>query len=422
MSTARTPRDVTSTASRAKIMDGAERLMARHGYVATSIAAICAESGLPVGSVYHHFGSKLGLLRGVFRRGEERLFRTIPHRAGDTLRQQVVGHYRVNAGHLPLVRIEVGLLLQAARDPEIRELVVELETEGRRRIAGLFTAVAADAGVPEPHLLGHRIAGLTINFARGMACQGVLDPQRLRSMTDAFGELVWITIRDSCAGAVPDGERRPASTSGHGRVVAAIPPVGPGRDLDSRERILDGAARMMATMGYGATSVADICADARLPVGSLYHHFGNKLGLLRAIMERGLARFDAQLRPVDSYRGPARHRLHDYYQGAAAAVSDNLPYFRVALALRMHDLDDPEVRGLSDVWRQRADDPTGWALAEVAAQAGVLDPAALGRRLAGVSSLLTDGSTCGLDPTGEHLGSDFTDISDLLWSAISRSV
>ncbi|MBB5917315.1 AcrR family transcriptional regulator [Nocardia transvalensis] len=41
----------------------------------------------------------------------------------------------------------------------------------------------------------------------------------------------------------------------------------------TRERILTAAAELMRRQGYGATSVKQLTAAARAPIGSLYHHF-----------------------------------------------------------------------------------------------------------------------------------------------------
>ncbi|RYF60416.1 MAG: TetR/AcrR family transcriptional regulator, partial [Comamonadaceae bacterium] len=54
-----------ASSSRDVILTAAERLILEHGYQKASIAEICRRSGLPVGSVYHFFGSKAGILVAV---------------------------------------------------------------------------------------------------------------------------------------------------------------------------------------------------------------------------------------------------------------------------------------------------------------------------------------------------------------------
>jgi len=49
--------------------------------------------------------------------------------------------------------------------------------------------------------------------------------------------------------------------------------------------ILDGAARLFASRGYGQTSVDAVIAEAGLSKGAFYHHFAGKEALLAALLE-----------------------------------------------------------------------------------------------------------------------------------------
>jgi AcrR family transcriptional regulator len=77
------------------------------------------------------------------------------------------------------------------------------------------------------------------------------------------------------------------------------PPVNTRRRYDSsgrrerarqtRDQITDIARDMFLTDGYAATTVAAIAAAAHVSVETIYKGFGGKPGLVRAIIERGLA-------------------------------------------------------------------------------------------------------------------------------------
>ena len=54
---------------------------------------------------------------------------------------------------------------------------------------------------------------------------------------------------------------------------------------DSRTAVLRAARELFAAQGYAGTGTEDIVARARLTRGALYHHFGDKAGLFRAVME-----------------------------------------------------------------------------------------------------------------------------------------
>jgi len=60
--------------SRQEILDAAARVMAARGYVGTSLSALVEATGLPKSAIYHHFGSKAGLLSEVMARGAHAFF------------------------------------------------------------------------------------------------------------------------------------------------------------------------------------------------------------------------------------------------------------------------------------------------------------------------------------------------------------
>jgi len=64
--------------SRELVLDAAERVMATEGFEAATLARVVAESGIPMSSVYHYYGSKDGILLAVMDRGAERFFADVP--------------------------------------------------------------------------------------------------------------------------------------------------------------------------------------------------------------------------------------------------------------------------------------------------------------------------------------------------------
>jgi AcrR family transcriptional regulator len=61
------------------------------------------------------------------------------------------------------------------------------------------------------------------------------------------------------------------------------------RARQTRDHIVDAAEDLFLTGGYAATTVAAIAAAARVSVETIYKGFGGKPGLVRAIVEKGLA-------------------------------------------------------------------------------------------------------------------------------------
>ena len=64
--------------SRELVLDAAESVMASEGFEAATLGRVVEESGVPLSSVYHYFGSKTGLLLAVMQRGAERYFAEVP--------------------------------------------------------------------------------------------------------------------------------------------------------------------------------------------------------------------------------------------------------------------------------------------------------------------------------------------------------
>jgi AcrR family transcriptional regulator len=77
---------------------------------------------------------------------------------------------------------------------------------------------------------------------------------------------------------------------------------------ETRARLIASARRAFATQGYAHTSMDDFTAQAGLTRGALYHHFGDKKGLLAAVvaqldseMDEHLQRISAQA--IESWSG-----------------------------------------------------------------------------------------------------------------------
>lgn len=70
---------------------------------------------------------------------------------------------------------------------------------------------------------------------------------------------------------------------------------------DSGTAILDAAAALLEEHGAAALTTRAVCEAAGVKAPTLYHHFGDKDGLERALVQRGLADFMQRKRlPSDS--------------------------------------------------------------------------------------------------------------------------
>lgn len=67
---------------------------------------------------------------------------------------------------------------------------------------------------------------------------------------------------------------------------------------ETRALLLATARQMFSELGYAHTSMDDLTAQAGLTRGALYHHFGDKKGLLAAVVEQLDAEMDERLRAI----------------------------------------------------------------------------------------------------------------------------
>jgi AcrR family transcriptional regulator len=65
-------------------------------------------------------------------------------------------------------------------------------------------------------------------------------------------------------------------------------------DTGTRERILQAAVRLLAESGGTPVSTRAVCAAAGVGAPTLYHHFGDKDGLLDAVVAYGFERYLAE--------------------------------------------------------------------------------------------------------------------------------
>ncbi len=79
---------------------------------------------------------------------------------------------------------------------------------------------------------------------------------------------------------------------------------------DTRQRILDVAARLFATRGYAGTSIRDIADELGVTKAALYYHFESKEVLLQHIVEQAFTQVNAVLSESRNLTTPSeRHRF-----------------------------------------------------------------------------------------------------------------
>lgn len=85
---------------------------------------------------------------------------------------------------------------------------------------------------------------------------------------------------------------------------------------ETRATLIASARKIFAEHGYSATSMDDLTARAGFTRGALYHHFGDKKGLLAAVVDQIDEEMDLRLNTISAQASDAwqgfRQRCHGY--------------------------------------------------------------------------------------------------------------
>src|SRR2546426_8783478 len=82
--------------------------------------------------------------------------------------------------------------------------------------------------------------------------------------------------------------------------------------MDTAQRILDVAERLVQTQGFNGFSYADIAAELGITKAALHYHFASKADLGEALIGRYSARFSEALTAIDAGTSAAPTKLRGY--------------------------------------------------------------------------------------------------------------
>ncbi|MFZ2172499.1 MAG: TetR/AcrR family transcriptional regulator [Rhodococcus sp. (in: high G+C Gram-positive bacteria)] len=191
---------------------------------------------------------------------------------------------------------------------------------------------------------------------------------------------------------------------------------------NSKEAILDAAEELMANVGYERASIAQICRESGLPVGSVYHHFGSKAGLLSAIMERGSLRFFATMPQADADRSISEEqRMRDYWLSAADAIYANFNYFTLEADMMRSKNQDEDIARTAARVREIIHERMEAVIFPYARHLGITNPEQLAQRLVTSSVVFTRGALIEAGHDLERLRILMADLYSLLHAAILQA-
>ena len=112
---------------------------------------------------------------------------------------------------------------------------------------------------------------------------------------------------------------------------------------ETRAKLIAAGRKAFAEKGYSAASMDDFTAEAGLTRGALYHHFGDKKGLLEAVIAQIDGEMAARLATI-SAEAPTRWR---------GFLDENIGYIEMALEPEIQRIvlrDGPAVLGDPSSW------------------------------------------------------------------------
>jgi AcrR family transcriptional regulator len=135
-------RQAQAQRNREAVLDAAERQFLANGYAATTIAAVAAEAGVSVETVYKAFGGKSGLVRAIYERGLTGRGRIPAYQRSDEMRahetdpKTIMRKWGLLTTEVASVVTPIRLLMRAAAvtDPDMAALLKDSDAERLTRM------------------------------------------------------------------------------------------------------------------------------------------------------------------------------------------------------------------------------------------------------------------------------------------------
>ena len=105
--------------------------------------------------------------------------------------------------------------------------------------------------------------------------------------------------------------------------------------VESRRRIVDAAAALMAERGFAGTSIAAVSQRSGLPSGSIYWHFESKEALLGAVVEEGARRWFDALPVGENLPKDPTERAIALLDVVATSLQQNPEFLRLLLVIAL---------------------------------------------------------------------------------------
>ena len=174
---------------REEILAAAERCFARNGFHRATIAQICDEAGISPGHLYHYFASKEAIIGAIASAGLEYTRARFAEIAEDEdpIRTLVSEFERLKALNKTKSGVLIDVLAEAARDPQIGQILRDTSEEMRRLLAEFLRRGQAHGQI-DPDLDADMASAMLISMIDSVKTLSIrapaIDPERSADVLD----------------------------------------------------------------------------------------------------------------------------------------------------------------------------------------------------------------------------------------------
>lgn len=101
--------------------------------------------------------------------------------------------------------------------------------------------------------------------------------------------------------------------------------IDPVKHEEKRQEILEAAVRCFVKYGFHGASISQICSEAGMSAGHLYHYFPSKESMVEAIIDANLQRAEQRFSQALQQRGSVLDVLTDELRHSALSGGDRTP-------------------------------------------------------------------------------------------------
>lgn len=104
--------------------------------------------------------------------------------------------------------------------------------------------------------------------------------------------------------------------------------------MTNKNAILHTALQLFGEQGYDRTPTSQIAKQAGVSEGLIFRHYGNKAGLLAAIIQEGMAQIAATMQPYTDMSHDPRAAIVQHIEQSLTAIREHAAFWRLATKVR----------------------------------------------------------------------------------------